>query len=337
MQPRLSPEQRDEFCPIPFLQLQLNPMGSVSACCFSGEVPVGTVPREGIQEIWNGEKMQAWRREFLEGNIRTCRGPIDTFQCHKNYRHLIPAVELKEVQSQGPRRLDLRFNGKCNLQCQMCDVWKQPNGIYDGSDFWRVGPKEIFPYLMEVDMLGGEPFIQADTFRFIDAVTAVNARCTWGFITNANYVLNAKLKSYLDKLPLRHIHISLDAMGAETYAKIRVGGRWEKTLQTVMDYVEYRNQRAQEGRGFALFASFCVQRDNWRELPAFLQFCEERGMIPIVQNVITDSTGHREHLGIANLDAEMKAEIAAFLRRNVPAKNQSQIDPVLSLLASARA
>jgi cyclic pyranopterin phosphate synthase len=333
MQPQLSPEKAEEFCPIPFLQLQLNPMGSVSACCFSGEVPVGTVPKEGIQEIWNGQKMQEWRREFLEGNIRTCRGPIDSFQCHKNYRHLISTVELSEVQSQGPRRLDIRFNGKCNLQCQMCDVWKQPNGIYDTSDFWAIGPKEIFPHLVEVDMLGGEPFIQADTFRFIDAVTAVNSHCTWGFITNANYVLNSKLKSYLDKLTLRHIHMSLDAMSPETYSKIRIGGRWEKTLQTVKDYVEYRNARAKEGRGFALFASFCVQRDNWRELPAFLQFCEENGLLPIVQNVITDNTGHREHMGIANLGAEARAEIASFLREKVPAGNHGHIQSVLSMIS----
>lgn len=333
MQPQLSPEKAEEFCPIPFLQLQLNPMGSVSACCFSGEVPVGTVPKEGIQEIWNGQKMQDWRREFLEGNIRTCRGPIDTFQCHKNYRHLISTVELNVLQSQGPRRLDIRFNGKCNLQCQMCDVWKQPNGIYDSSDFWAVGPKEIFPHLVEVDMLGGEPFIQADTFRFIDAVTAVNSSCTWGFITNANYVLNAKLKSYLDKLTLRHIHMSLDAMSPETYSKIRIGGRWEKTLQTVKDYVDYRNERAKEGRGFALFASFCVQRDNWRELPAFLQFCEDNGMIPIVQNVITDNTGHREHMGIANLAAESRAEIVSFLKESVPPRNQGHIQSVLSVIS----
>jgi cyclic pyranopterin phosphate synthase len=337
MQPLPAPEQAEEFCPIPFLQLQLNPMGSVSACCFSGEVPVGTVPSQGIQEIWNGEKMQAWRKEFLEGNIRTCRAPIDTFQCHKNYRHLIPNVELKEIQSHGPRRLDLRFNGKCNLQCQMCDVWKQPNGIYDSSDFWVVGPTEIFPYLLEVDMLGGEPFIQADTFRFIDAVSAVNPRCTWGFITNGNYVLNAKLISYLDKLILRHIHISLDAMSAETYAKIRVGGRWEKTLQTVKDYAAYRARRSEEGRGFALFASFCVQRDNWRELPSFLLLCEELGLTPIIQNVITDDTGHRAHLAIANLRTEAKAEILDFLKERVSPQNQDYIRPILNLLGQSGA
>jgi cyclic pyranopterin phosphate synthase len=330
MQPSLTPEQSEEFCPIPFLQLQLNPMGSVSACCYSGEVPVGTVPAKSIQEIWNGEKMQAWRREFLEGNIRTCRGPIDTFQCHKNYRHLIPAVELREAQTQGPRRLDLRLNGQCNLQCQMCDVWRQPNGIYDKSDFWTSGPQEIFPHLLEVDMLGGEPFIQADTYRFIDAVSSVNKNCTWGFITNANYVLNARLKSYLDKITLRHIHISLDAVSAETYAKVRVGGRWEKTQQTVREYVAYRNQRADMGRGFALFASFCTQRDNWHELPAFLRFCDELALIPIIQNIIIDNTGHRANMGIINLPAEKRAEILSFLRENIPQEKHHQIQPVLS-------
>ena len=105
---------------------------------------------------------------------------MKNFECHKMYTHLNPLAELTAVQKKHPRRLDLRLNGKCNLECIMCDVWSQPNGLYENSDLWTEGPEKIFPYLVEVDMLGGEPFIQKDTFKFIDAVSEVNKTCRWG-------------------------------------------------------------------------------------------------------------------------------------------------------------
>jgi MoaA/NifB/PqqE/SkfB family radical SAM enzyme len=287
---------RHSFCPIPFLQLQLNPLGNVSACCFSGEHKVGDVKTSSIEEIWNNEKMKSWRREFIDDDIKICKAPMQSFECHKMYDHLKQFVVLEEVQPALPRRLDLRLHGKCNLECIMCDVWKQPNNLYDDSDFWKLGPEQIFPYLLEVDMLGGEPFIQKDTYRMIDEVSGVNPNCTWGFITNAAYNFNQKIESSLDKIKLRHIHLSLDSVVPETYVKIRKNGSYEQTFKTVDAYVAYRERRRKKGPDFPLFASMCVQKENWSEIPDFIRFCEERDLQPILQSVIG-----REPLSLASL------------------------------------
>jgi cyclic pyranopterin phosphate synthase len=272
-----------KFCPIPFIQLQLNPLGHVSACCFSGEYQVGDIKDSTLVEIWNGDILRKWRREFLEGNIKICEKPMKNFECHKNYQHLVEFVDFNEVQKRMPIRLDLRLNGQCNLECVMCSVWTQPNQLYDSSDLWSIGPEKIFPFLKEVDMLGGEPFIQKDTFRFVDEVSKVNSTCTWSFITNCNYALNTFLKKKLDKLKLRSIHMSIDSLDPVTYSKIRQKGKLEKTLKTLNDYVVYRSDRAEVGKGFALFASMCVQKLNWREIPSFLKYCRIRQIVPIFQ------------------------------------------------------
>jgi cyclic pyranopterin phosphate synthase len=308
--------QLDEgkFCPIPFLQLELTPLGKVSACCYSGEYEVGNVDRQTLVEIWNSEKLRRWRREFLTGDVRICKAPMEVFGCQKNYQHLNELVELAEFQAELPRRLDLRLNGKCNLECVMCDVWSQPNGLYDKSDLWEVGPERIFPFLKEVDMLGGEPFIQRDTFRFIEEVQRVNPDCTWGFITNAHYRMSPYLQGILEPLKLRHIHLSLDAVTKDTYAKVRLKGDWTRVHETVLAFVELRNRRAQEGRGFALFASMCVQRGNWFELPDFFAYCERHNLQPIIQEVIG-----REHLSLQGLSTDEKAELRRLYQR-IPAR-----------------
>ncbi len=289
-------KKRETFCAIPFLQLQLNPLGNVSACCFSGEHKVGDIRENSLKEIWNNSEMQKWRSEFISGDIKICKIPMKNFECHKMFRHLNEIVELDVIQKNPPRRLDLRLNGKCNLECVMCDVWKQPNGLYDNSDLWTDGPENIFPHLVEVDMLGGEPFIQRDTFKFIDAVAAVNSACTWGFITNSAYNFNDKLRSTLDKLKIRHIHLSMDGVSKNVYEKIRKNGVFEKTLATIETYVKYRDERIKKKNGFVIFGSMCVQRDNWQEIGAFLNFCKERSMGPILQSVIG-----RDHLSLNNL------------------------------------
>lgn len=323
----MNPKDAPDFCPIPFLQLQMNPFGNVSACCFSGEYNVGNVNDSSIEEIWNGEKIRAWRREFIEGKPKICSSALQSFRCHENYRHLIPKVALSEFQDVLPRRLDLRLNGQCNLECVMCDVWRDPNGVYEQSDFWKIGPERIFPYLLEIDMLGGEPFIQRDTYRLIDAVSIVNPDCTWGFITNAQYNFNDRLRSTLDKIKLRHIHVSLDAIRPETYASIRKNGNFAMALRTLDAYIDYRRIRAvRDGKEFVIFSSFCVQRGNWRELPQFLNFCKEKRISPIVQSLVA-----RPHLELATLPPEEKKEIEAFFYQHVN-HHAAAISPLLDQL-----
>lgn len=300
----MNPKTRSDFCSIPFLQLQLNPLGNVSACCFSGEHKVGSVQESSLEEIWNNSEMQKWREEFITGDIKICKGPMKNFECHKMYTHLNDMVELNKIQSQLPRRLDLRLNGKCNLECIMCDVWKQPNGLYDQSDFWTLGPEKIFPYLVEVDMLGGEPFIQKDTFRFIDEVSKVNKICKWGFITNCSYNFNDKLRSALDKIHIRHLHLSMDGITKEVYEKIRKNGNHEKTFRTIQDFLDYRSNRTTGNRNFPVFGSMCVQRDNWHEIGLFLEFCKKNKMNPILQSVIG-----RNHLSLDQLELSQYEEI----------------------------
>ncbi len=269
-----------EFCALPFIQLQLQATGEVAPCCWNQAHVLGDARTSGIAEIWNGSKAQALRREFLEGKPVSCRKQIDQLQCHRYFEHLNEHVERAAAQKKLPRRLDLRLNGKCNLECVMCEVWKQPNGLYDRSDFWRIGPTDIFPHLLELNLLGGEPFVQKDTFRLIDEVSAVNQDCGWAFVTNGQWKLREPIRARLDRIRIRWIQVSLDSVNAETYPEIRKGGALATVLETIDALIEYRDRRKAAGRAFDLAASMCVQRRNWREVPQFLQYCFEKGLHP---------------------------------------------------------
>jgi len=305
----LTKEEEENFCYLPFVQLLLQPTGAVSPCCWNQDIILGTVPQNTLAELWNGDKIRELRREFLSGTPVKCKSHMRQIGCHRfNRGEYAKSPDLSEIQTLGPRRLDVRLNGHCNLQCVMCDVWKQPNGLYDKSDFWKIGPTEIFPHLMEVDVLGGEPFVQADTYRLINEVSAVNNSCTWAFVTNGNYNVKPILKR-LDKLAIRWFMVSLDSVVPETYAKIRKGGSLQKVLETISSLAEYNEGRRKEGRGIDLSVTMCVQQENWREIESFFTYCVVMGVRPWVQFAYEPSS-----VSLLSLSLKERLEILQYLK-----------------------
>lgn len=284
------------FCSRPFRELMLSYEGQVHPCCLLEDYTLGDINDMSLSEFWNCEKLQKLREEFLSGNIKTCSKNIETKACHKFYENFNDQVEKALVQSGLIKKLDLRLNGKCNLECIMCHVWKGDNGKYDETTFWKDGPKEVFPFLQEIDMLGGEPFIQSDTFKLIDEVTAVNKDCKWNFTTNANWNLAGKIKQYLDKIKIGVITISVDAILPDTYFRIRHKGDFKQIFKTIDDIIDYREKERPE---IYLRLDFVVQTYNLNEVLPFYKFCLKKNLDPSF--ILLEIP---EELSIENLDTK---------------------------------
>jgi cyclic pyranopterin phosphate synthase len=264
----------NEFCPRPFLEMSFQHNGDVLPCCLLDDYVLGNIKDKSIAELWNGEKIQNLRKEFLDNNIQTCKKNIKYKSCHLYYQSFLKEVERDLNQVRPPKKLDLRLNGKCNIECIMCDIWSGPNGVYDESQFWKDGEKDIFPYIEHIDLLGGEPFVQKDTFRLIDMVSKLNPNCLWAITTNGNWNFNEGIKKALDKIKLSSITISFDGIFADTYLKIRKKGNYKQTIKAIDELISYRDN----GEHFHLQLDFCVQRDNFKEVFAFIHFCKKKNV-----------------------------------------------------------
>jgi radical SAM protein with 4Fe4S-binding SPASM domain len=273
------------FCLVPFTNLILDPGGNICVCRHKGtEMIIGNLKEQSLEEIWNGEFLQRWRREFLQGKPQICEKEMAHQKCQQcQYNNqLLPKIELKELISTLPLKLTANLNGQCNLKCQMCHVWKLPNGYYNEENFWKPGREGLFRQLQEIDMLSGEPFIQADTFRLIDEVSAVNPTCKWMFTTNAHYNFTPKIEQALDKIDIKYLVISVDSFDQETYAKIRPPGKISVVLKAVESFLRYRQERKKQNRNFEIHLNFLTQKDNFKELKTVLQFCLSRDIIPMI-------------------------------------------------------
>ncbi|MBY0470998.1 SPASM domain-containing protein [bacterium] len=268
------------FCAMPFSTLLLEPDGQVGACRIKGcEFPVGNIKEQSLEEIWNSPKLRQWRKEFLDGKPSTCQKEVRERACHlcTKYNEILPDMQLEEIQTQGPIRLGLNLNGKCNLECQMCHIWQKPNGLYDEIGFWPQLEK-IIPGLKEVELLSGEPFIQKDTYKLIDKISALNPTCGWTITTNAHWKLTDKIKSSLDKIRVRSLIVSIDSVVPETYSKIRKKGDLRVVMETIERLREYDADRVQRGlSSMNMRINFLIQRDNWKELELIHNFERETG------------------------------------------------------------
>lgn len=274
------------FCLVPFTTIILEPDGQVGICRHKGHnFPIGHIQKNSISEIWNGPLARQWRRDFLDGRPKICQQETRHRHCQHcpENNKLLDYVQFEEIQTGPILKLTANFNGKCNLQCQMCDVWKLPNGLYDQLNFWEPAKRDIFPHLKEVDMLSGEPFIQKDTFRLIDEISAVNPDCQWIFTTNMHWQLSDSIQSSLDKIFIKNIIMSVDSLDEMTYAKIRHPGKLSFVLKNIENMVEYNKKRTHLGKSdIRLVWNFLVQKDNWQEVPAVIQYVESRGIVPLI-------------------------------------------------------
>jgi cyclic pyranopterin phosphate synthase len=270
----LNKKDKNIFCARPFYELSMLHDGNVQPCCLLDDYKIGHVKNSTILDLWNNDRMVTLREEFLSGDINICSENIKNKKCHKYYENFEKDIVKMAIQKRPPQKLDLRLNGKCNIECIMCEVWKGPNGVYDHSSFWTEGPKEIFPFLKHIDLLGGEPFVQKDTFRLIDEVSKVNNDCKWAITTNGNWNLTQKIKDYLNKVIIDTITISVDSVFPDTYLRIRKKGDYSQILRNIDDLIQYRDSSP----GFILKLDFCVQKMNYLEVFSFIDFCKKKNI-----------------------------------------------------------
>lgn len=294
------------FCPLPFTHLFLYPTGDVYPCCESA-YKIGNLKDSTIEELWNGERIQKLREEFIKGDIKICDEQTRFRQCQFSHEFLLPVTRPSKTQNTTVRSFDLMLNGQCNLECVMCPVWTLPNKVYDKSSFWSEGQETIFPMLKRISVKSGEPFIQKDTYRLMKEVSEVNKECIWEFTTNGNYRLTDSILDHLDRIRIDCLKVSVDSLQESVFPTIRGRGDLKKVLETLKGYIKYRDKRQKENRPFELGVNMAVQIKNWQEPPALIALSEELNFSPIFIYVYTP----REE-SINNLPLEKRIEILDY-------------------------
>ncbi len=327
------------FCIAPFKSIQLEPSGNVNICRHKGtEFSIGNIKEKKLSEIWNSQELMEIRNEFISGNVNVCKDEVKYRSCNlcpQLNTLLTDDFKASKYVNEPIRRLGLNLNGKCNLQCQMCHVWKLPNGLYDEFGFWSDAEKNIFPYLEEIELLSGEPFIQSDTYRLIDIMSRVNTQCLYTITTNAHWNLNTKIKNYLDKIRVKNLIISIDSINAKTYAKIRYPGNLKIVLDNLKRLEEYEEEREEKGLSkLDMRVNFLIQKDNWSEISSILDFMKDRPRLRPFLTFLYEPTQY----SLLTFSEEKRISILEYYLKNLTIKefmlSMRIINPLIDSLST---
>jgi MoaA/NifB/PqqE/SkfB family radical SAM enzyme len=308
------------LCHAPFVSLNFDQSGNVTACCFNREFVLGTYPEQSVREIWAGEPAQELRQAFLTGAVVTgCDRCFDQLK-NRNFSGALMRNFDVYAQGSGPRTkshhelpvaLEFEISNTCTLECVMCGGhWsstirakreKLPpiRNPYDARFIDQI--RELIPTIVAARFLGGEPFLITPYYEIWDSIRKLNPDCEIS-ITTSGAVIPDRPRQILEQLRA-NIIVSLDGITKPTYESVRKNADFDTVMTNIAYLREYTRRR-----GTQLTVAVCPMTHNWHEVSAIVDFCEARRI-----NVFFNTVTFPVVSSLAGLPAARLAEVIEML------------------------
>lgn len=244
----------DKICLLPWIHTEFTTEGTAKPCCLYRGEPMGNLKEESLIDIWNGEKYNNFRQEFLDGKM-----PEGCAMCWENEDAGYKSKRLQDkekfsshIEKIGkditpPVYLDLKFGTLCNLKCRSCgsvnsSSWKADEiklygRVLDNKDaLWvKKNPgiwdelEKIMPTVEHMDFTGGEPFMIDQHFDLLkSAVESGHSKhISIHYNTNGTIRPPEEIFDLWQEFKSCEIMFSIDGVGKQ-FEYIRSGADWDE-------------------------------------------------------------------------------------------------------------
>lgn len=164
----------------------------------------------------------------------------------------------------------------CNLRCSMCvhSIMTRKKGIMSWPLFIKIIDEiaQVDPNTRIWMVFFGEPFILKNVQPSIfDMIAYAKSKGLTDVVVNSNAnLMDAKAAGKLIDSGLDAIYIGIDAITPETYAKVRVGGNYEKTVANVQHLLKLKQLKGSKTP--TVFVQFVEMDLNYVEKDDFINF-----------------------------------------------------------------
>ena len=190
----------------------------------------------------------------------------------ENYEKYLAAKKGAKVNYL-PIKLDIENVSRCNFACEFCIVskWEKRQRADDMSldDFKNIIDTQYG--LIEIKLNGlGEPTLQGDDF--FEMIKYARQKKIWVRITTNASLLHLKdnYKKLVDS-DVCEVDISIDGYNKEKYEKIRVGGKYEITMENCKLLNEYGEAQGKKRTKMWTL----VQRENFNDLERHVELARD--------------------------------------------------------------
>jgi len=147
---------------------------------------------------------------------------------------------------------------------------------------------------------GGEPFLIDLYLDIWERINVLNPAAQVHIVTNGT-VLNGRSRKILENGKYNITH-SIESLEPKLYEAIRINASFNRMMENMEYFIKYCRTA---GTKYAI--NLCPIKQNWREIPEFVRFCNEKEIRLYILTVIypPDST-------LMTLPGEELAEIIAY-------------------------
>ena len=261
---------RDLFCKNPWNCLELNNVGKCFFCnpCFSNFNLIGNIFENDIDDIWNGEKAQNFRKDVLEKKYSFCNYE----NCNGNKTSELPYSELIAPY---PEYINIGYDYTCGQRCIICRDEYQALPPEECKKWEDRLESHILPITSKAKYMfvncRGEFFDSKHTQKMVSAILNNNPNIKVDFISNGIKCTEENLKKHGLYDKIFKVHISLHSATRKTYKRIFRNDKFNDVMQNV----KYISTLKKSGKIDEFEIMFVITADNYKDMPKFVKLAEE--------------------------------------------------------------
>lgn len=337
------------FCTAPWVHLHSWPDGRVFPCRSSLREyqTLGNLYESSLDEIWNSETMQQFRKDLQEGKPR----PDFCGRCYeselvgvKSLRQYCNESFMEEYKEQSkheivPTKLhywDFRFDNTCNQSCRGCgpalsSAWvddayqltgqrfnESPVNIvkFNKDNLNRNLIKEQAPYVREINFAGGESMITYDHYYILSQLLENNNTDVKLTYTTNLSTISYKDMNFVDVWPkFREVVLNISLDDVEERGEYwRNGLDWDKFVKNVKQVKEICNTYP----NIKMSYSVTIFTYNIHRLDAIVEYTKKHDMLDNnVKLLVNSSVCFAEQYDVSTLTEEFKQYAQTHVERAV--------------------
>jgi SynChlorMet cassette radical SAM/SPASM protein ScmE len=133
-----------------------------------------------------------------------------------------------------PRSVDVEITSRCNLRCRYCYFFDNPEVTYREltTEEWLQFFDELGQCgVMDVCLVGGEPFIREDLPQLIQGI--VKNRMRFSILSNGSLIDDTIAAFIAETKRCNYVQVSVDGSSAEVHDSCRGNGSFDKAIRGI--------------------------------------------------------------------------------------------------------
>lgn len=244
--------------------------GSVRLCAWAN-YRLGNLTENSIEELWNGEKAEEFRKSMLDGSYRYC----DDKKCPYRANHTLSSMMVDYEIPQYPRQCNLSYEEACNYVCRFCRTEKYFPRKEESKNI-EIIEREIQKFINQLDVLSangvGELFCSPSIMNVLRNVSNVKKTKIW--LESNGSLFNKRNWDKISNIGEHQldVYITVHSFNEKTYQFL---SGTTLTVDHIIDNLLFiKELRKKEVINYFEIATVVCER-NFREMPDYIKRCLE--------------------------------------------------------------